>query len=99
LLRSLGEEARYATRHGVVGFCDALRQEITLKELDDIHVCTVLPTAHDTPFFDHVANYSGHVVEAPEPLHDPEDVVETLFRLAQNPRTRKLLAETASSKS
>jgi short-subunit dehydrogenase len=80
-----------AAKHGVVGLSDSLRQEIMLRKLENIHVCTVMPTAHDTPFFDHVANYSGHEVQAPEPLHDPEDVVETLFRLAQNPKDKEIV--------
>jgi short-subunit dehydrogenase len=80
-----------AAKHGVVGLCDALRQEIELNKRENIHVCAVLPTAHDTPFFDHVANYSGHEVQAPEPLHHPQDVVETIFRLAQNPKDKEIV--------
>jgi short-subunit dehydrogenase len=80
-----------AAKHGVVGLGDALRQEIDLKRLEHVHVCTVMPTAHDTPFFDHVANYSGHEVAAPRPLHDPDDVVETLVRLAADPKDREIV--------
>jgi len=75
-----------AAKHGVVGLGDALRQEIDQQKIDNVHVCTVMPTAHDTPFFDHVANFSGHEVQAPKPLHDPQDVVETIVRLAANPK-------------
>ena len=80
-----------AAKHGVVGLGDALRQEIQQKGLEEVHVCTVMPTAHDTPFFDHVANYTGHEVAAPQPLHDPEDVVETLVRLAANPKDKEIV--------
>ncbi len=80
-----------AAKHGVVGLTDSLRQELAARGLESVHVCLVLPTAHDTPFFDHVANYSGHEVQAPEPLHDPQDVVETLVRLAEDPRDREIV--------
>lgn len=80
-----------AAKHGIVGLSESLRQEIDQNHLEDIHVCVVLPTAHDTPFFDHVANYSGHEVQAPKPLHDPENVIETLVSLVQNPKDQKIV--------
>jgi NAD(P)-dependent dehydrogenase (short-subunit alcohol dehydrogenase family) len=80
-----------AAKHGVVGLSDALRQEIRAKGLTEVHVCTVLPTAHDTPFFDHAANYTGHEVQAPQPLHDPEAVVDALARLATDPRDKEIV--------
>jgi NAD(P)-dependent dehydrogenase (short-subunit alcohol dehydrogenase family) len=80
-----------AAKHGVVGLGEALRQELEQNEIEDVHVCTVLPTAHDTPFFDHVANYSGHEVQAPEPLHDPENVIHALLRLAVDPRDQEIV--------
>jgi short-subunit dehydrogenase len=64
-----------AAKHGVVGLSEALRQEIDQNGIEHVHVCLVMPTAHDTPFFDHAANYTGHEVQAPTPLHDPENVV------------------------
>ena len=80
-----------AAKHGVVGLDDALQQEIAQLDLKDIHVCTVLPTAHDTPFFDHAANYTGHETQAPEPLHDPTGVVETILRLAKDPKDNEIV--------
>jgi NAD(P)-dependent dehydrogenase (short-subunit alcohol dehydrogenase family) len=80
-----------AAKHGVVGLGDSLRQEIGQNDVGDIHVCTVMPTAHDTPFFDHAANYTGHEVQAPSPLHDPQDVVETLVRLAKDPEDKEIV--------
>jgi short-subunit dehydrogenase len=80
-----------ASKHGVVGLSDSLRQEVTVAGRKEIHVCTVMPAAHDTPFFDHAANYTGHEIQAPKPLHDPEDVVETLVRLARDPRDREIV--------
>jgi short-subunit dehydrogenase len=80
-----------ASKHGVVGLNEALRQELSEKDLPEIHVCTVMPTAHDTPFFDHAANYTGHEIEPPTPLHDPENVVEALVRLVENPKDNKIV--------
>jgi short-subunit dehydrogenase len=80
-----------AAKHGVVGLSDALRQELAQNGMDAVHVCLVMPTAHDTPFFDHAANYTGHEVQAPRPLHDPQDVVETLVRLAEDPKDREIV--------
>lgn len=80
-----------ASKHGVVGLSDSLRQEIVQQGRHDVHVCLVMPTAHDTPFFDHVANYSGHTVQAPPPLHDPQEVVDTLVRLAADPKDKEIV--------
>jgi short-subunit dehydrogenase len=80
-----------AAKHGVVALGDALRQEIFQAKHENIHVCTVMPAAHDTPFFDHVGNYTGHEVQAPRPLHDPQDVVATLVRLATDPKDRTMV--------
>jgi short-subunit dehydrogenase len=80
-----------AAKHGVVGLTDSLRQEVEQNKLKGIHVCAVMPTAHDTPFFDHAANYTGHEIQAPKPLHDPQNVVETIVRLAMDPEDREIV--------
>jgi short-subunit dehydrogenase len=80
-----------AAKHGVVGLSASLRQELNQEKVEGIHVCCIMPTAHDTPFFDHAANYSGHETNPPRPLHDAEDVVETIVALARNPRDEKIV--------
>jgi len=80
-----------AAKHGVVGLGDSLRQEIDLSGSKDIHVCTVMPTAHDTPFFEHAANYTGHEVTPPKPLHDPQEVVDAIVRLARDPKDKEIV--------
>ena len=47
--------------------------------------------AAGTPFFDHAAHCTGHQVQAPSPLHRPENVVETLVRLARDPRDKEIV--------
>lgn len=81
-----------AAKHGVVGLSASIRQEILQDPLrNNIHVCTILPTAHDTPFFDHVANYTGHQVQAPIPLHDPHDVVVAIIEVARDPTSERMV--------
>jgi hypothetical protein len=80
-----------AAKHGVIGLSDSLRQEVDQAKIKDVHVCRVMPTAHDTPFFDHAANYTGHEVRPPKPLHDPQNVVETIVRLARDPKDKEIV--------
>jgi short-subunit dehydrogenase len=76
-----------AAKHGVVGLSAALRLELREEEeRDDIHICTLMPDAHDTPFFQHAANYSGHAMTPPSPVHDPQNVVDALLDLARHPQ-------------
>jgi short-subunit dehydrogenase len=74
-----------ASKHGIVGLSAALRQELAKNKIDTIHVCTVLPMSHDTPFFDHAANYTAHEAVPLPPLNDPEKVVDVIVELALNP--------------
>jgi short-subunit dehydrogenase len=80
-----------AAKHGVVGLSDSLRQEVKQNGLDGIHICTIMPTAHDTPFFEHAANYSDHEIVPPKPLHDPQHVVDTIVRVARKPEDKEIV--------
>jgi|SRR5688572_7769340 len=80
-----------AAKHGVVGLTDSLRQEVKQNRIEDVHICAIMPTAHDTPFFDHVANYTGHEVSPPRPLHDPQAVVAAIVRIARNPKDKEIV--------
>jgi NAD(P)-dependent dehydrogenase (short-subunit alcohol dehydrogenase family) len=77
-----------AAKFGVVGLSAALRQELSLSDTDTskIHVCTVLPMALDTPFFDHAANYTGHEAVPIPPVYDPAEAVRAIVRLADEPQ-------------
>jgi hypothetical protein len=50
-----------------------------------------MPTAHDTPFFDHIANYTGHEVNPPKSLHDPQAVVDAIVRIARDPEDKEIV--------
>jgi len=80
-----------AAKHGVVGLSDALRQEVKQNGIKGVHICTIMPTAHDTPFFDHAANYTGHEITAPKPLHDPQNVVDAIVRAATDPEDKEIV--------
>ncbi len=80
-----------AAKHGVTGLSDSLRQEVKQNKIEGVHICTIMPTAHDTPFFDHAANYTGHEITAPKPLHDPQNVVDAIVRVAQDPEDKEVV--------
>lgn len=74
-----------AAKHGVVGLSAVLRQELRENNVEGIHVCTVLPTSFDTPFFEHAANYAGRQTQPIPPVYEPEKVVDVIVRLAIDP--------------
>jgi short-subunit dehydrogenase len=80
-----------AAKHGIVGLGAALRQELAENHETDIHVCTVLPMAMETPFFAHAANYTGHEATPIPPVYDPQDAVEVILRLAEKPEAEVIV--------
>jgi NAD(P)-dependent dehydrogenase (short-subunit alcohol dehydrogenase family) len=78
-------QGHYAmTKHAIVAMDESLR--IELQDAPDIHVCTVMPAAIDTPFYVHGANYSGKQPKPPGPIYPPEAVATTIAGLAERPR-------------
>ncbi len=75
-----------AAKHAVVGLSAALRQELQELKKDRIHVCTVLPMAMDTPFFDHAANYTGRKSVPIPPLSDAQEVIDAIVDLVFKPK-------------
>lgn len=73
-----------AAKFGIVGLSDALRQELGEGE-DNIHVCTVMPMAHETEFFEHAGNYTGRQAEPIPPTYDPQVTIDTLVKLVAEP--------------
>jgi len=74
-----------AAKHGIVGLSASLRQELRENNIKDIHICTVMPTSMDTPFFEHAANYSGHQSVPIPPVYDAQDTIKVIVRLATKP--------------
>ncbi len=75
-----------AAKFGVVGLDAAIRQELREQKVDSIKVCTVMPMAMDTSFFEHAANYTGKEAVPIPPLDDAQKVIDVLVDLAINPR-------------
>ena len=79
------DSTAYATsKFAVRGLSESLRMEVL--DQPDIHVCTILPSVIDTPFFEHAANFSHHKVRAMPPVYTAEEVAETVVRLVDHPR-------------
>lgn len=57
----------------------------------DIHICTILPSVIDTPFFHHAANFSHHRVRAAPPVYTPEKVARTVVGLVDHPRAEVII--------
>ena len=78
-------QGHYAmTKHAIVAMDEALR--IELQDAPDIHVCTVMPAAIDTPFYGHAANYMGRRPKPPGPVYPTEAVATTIAGLVEHPR-------------
>jgi NAD(P)-dependent dehydrogenase (short-subunit alcohol dehydrogenase family) len=78
-----------ASKFGIVGLSQSLRQE--LREFRDIHVCTLLPSAVDTPLFHHAGNVTGRAVRPIPPVYDPEAVARAMVNLAVRPRRTRIV--------
>jgi short-subunit dehydrogenase len=75
-----------ASKFGVRGLGISIRQELDIHGPRSIHVCTVMPTSMDTPFFEHAANHTGKPVQPIPPVYDPQEVVNAIYEVALNPK-------------
>lgn len=64
----------------------SLRSELLLDGATGVRVCTILPAAVDTPFFQHAANYTGRKVVAMPPVHTAARVARTIADVLKKPR-------------
>lgn len=84
------DSTAYATsKFAIRGLSEALRQE--LLDQPRIHVCTVLPSVIDTPFFHHAANFSHQRVRAAPPVYTPEKVARMVAGLVRRPRQEAVI--------
>jgi NAD(P)-dependent dehydrogenase (short-subunit alcohol dehydrogenase family) len=80
------QAAYCASKHGVVGFADALRLELK-RDGSNIDVCTVLPSSINTPFFSHArAKLGGRKPQPIPPAYDPQAVAEAIAFACEHPR-------------
>lgn len=75
------------------GLSEALRAEVA--EAADIHVCTLLPYAFNTPHFQTGANHTGRDAHAMAPAQTPGKVAEALVDLADHPRRERHVPRSA----
>ncbi|WP_167139734.1 SDR family NAD(P)-dependent oxidoreductase [Diaminobutyricimonas sp. TR449] len=75
--------AYVASKHGLLGFAEALRQE---HYRDGISVSTVLPATIDTPLYQRSANYTGRRIHPLPPVVHPDRVARAIVKLADRPR-------------
>ncbi|GHA69128.1 SDR family oxidoreductase [Cognatilysobacter bugurensis] len=72
-----------ASKHAVKGFTDALRIEVELLDKAPVEVVLIQPTAVDTPYPEHAANYMAEAPKLPTPMIEPEDVAEAILKAAE----------------
>jgi NAD(P)-dependent dehydrogenase (short-subunit alcohol dehydrogenase family) len=75
------------SKFGLRGLTEALRAD--LADEPDIHVCTVLPYAVDTPHFQSGANVTGRAAHAMPPMQTPEQVAREIVALVERPRRER----------
>ena len=74
-----------ASKHAIKGFTDALRMELE-KEGLPVSVTLVKPSAINTLYPEHAANYMDREAKLPEPTYDPEVGARTILEVAEHPR-------------
>jgi len=72
------------SKFALQGLAETLRTAVA--DEPDIHVCTLLPYAVDTPHFEHGANLIGLEARSMPPMQQPEEVAQALVSLAEHPR-------------
>ena len=73
-----------ASKHAVKGFTDGLRIELDADKAP-VSVTLVQPTAVDTPYPEHAANYLSQEPKLPTPMIEPEKVASAILDAATRP--------------
>ena len=73
-----------ASKHAVKGFTDALRIELKADDAP-VSVTLIQPTAVDTPYPEHAANYLSQEPKLPTPQLEPERVASAILDAAVDP--------------
>lgn len=89
------QAAYVASKQGVRGLSTALRQELEADGVDSVHVCTIMPTSMDTPFFEHAGQHTGHPVRPATPVYDPQLVVNAIIRVSLRPEPEVMVGRSA----
>ena len=73
-----------ASKHAVKGFTDSLRVELQADDAP-VSVTLIQPTAVDTPYPEHAANYLAQEPKLPTPQLEPEKVAAVILDAAVDP--------------
>ena len=73
-----------ASKHAVKGFTDALRMELE-KQGVQVSVTLIKPSAINTPYPEHAANYMDKEPALPTPAYAPEVVARAILSAAERP--------------
>ena len=73
-----------ASKHGMIGFIDALRVEL-MHDRTPISVTTILPAGINTPFFDKSLTRIGVKPRPSPPVYEPSLVAEAILYAAEHP--------------
>lgn len=73
-----------ASKHGMIGFIDALRMELR-HDQTPISVTTILPAGINTPFFDKSLTRLGVKPRPSPPVYEPGLVAEAILYAAEHP--------------
>jgi NADP-dependent 3-hydroxy acid dehydrogenase YdfG len=73
-----------ASKHAVKGFTDGLRLELEADKAP-VSVTLIQPTAVDTPYPEHAANYLAQEPKLPSPLIEAEKVASAILDAATSP--------------
>ena len=85
--------AYVASKFAIVGLGESLRQE--LRDLADVHVCTVLPASIDTPLFQHAGNFTGRAIKPMNPVYSTERAARAIISCLERPRREVVVGESA----
>lgn len=73
-----------ASKHGIVGFVDALRLELRHAGAP-ISVTNIMPASVDTPFFIKARTKLGVQPKGAPPIYEPKQVAKAILYAAENP--------------
>jgi NAD(P)-dependent dehydrogenase (short-subunit alcohol dehydrogenase family) len=83
--RSIPLHSAYsASKHGMIGFIDALRVEL-IHDRTPISVTTILPSGINTPFFDKSLTRLGVKPRPSPPVYEPGLVADAILYAAEHP--------------
>jgi short-subunit dehydrogenase len=82
-----------ASKFAIIGLSESLRME--LRDAPNIHVCTVLPGAIDTPLFQQGANFTGRAARPMPPVYSAETVADAIVKLVRHPRREIIVGAAA----